>query len=92
MQKALDTKSVPFRGGANTALEPALLDMGRYSMVQNFRQMHPGLKKRPGQIKLHTTEDSTNRVMSLFQFSKGKKTERHFYAQMNDGDVEGRRI
>ena len=86
-QKKLDTKSVPFRGGANTALEPALLDPGRYSMVQNFRQMHPGLKKRPGQIKLHTTADGTNRVMSLFQFSKGKMTERHFYAQMNDGDV-----
>jgi len=25
--------------------------------------------------------------MSLYQFSKGKKTERHFYAQMSDGDV-----
>lgn len=86
-QKKLDTKSVPFRGGCNTALEPALLDPGKYSMVQNFRQMHPGLKKRPGQIKLHTTADGTNRVMSLFQFSKGKATERHFYAQMNDGDV-----
>lgn len=87
MQKKLDIKSVPFRGGANTYLEPALLDFGKYSMVQNFRQMHPGLKKRPGQIKLHTTADGTNRVMSLFQFSKGKATERHFYAQMNDGDV-----
>jgi hypothetical protein len=87
MQKKLETKSVPFRGGCNTALEPALLDMGRYSMLQNFRQMHPGLKKRLGYIKLHTTADGTNRAMSLFQFSKGKKTERHFYAQMSDGDV-----
>src|SRR3990167_403017 len=87
MQKKLETKSVPFQGGCNTYLEPALLDIGRYSMVQNFRQMHPGLKKRPGQIKLHTTADGTNRVVSLFQFSKGKMTERHLYAQMSDGDV-----
>ena len=87
MQENLNVKSVPFRGGCNTYLEPALLEPGKYSSVQNFRQMHPGLKKRPGQIKLHTTADSTNRVMSLFQFSKGKKTERHLYAQMSDGDV-----
>lgn len=87
MQKKPELKSVPFRGGCNTYLEPALLDMGRYSMVQNLRQRHPGLKKRPGQIKLHSTADGTNRVMSLFQFSKGKATERHFYAQMSDGDV-----
>lgn len=87
MQKKPELKSVPFRGGCNTYLEPALLDMGRYSMVQNFRQMHPGMKKRPGQIKLHSTADGTNRCMSLFQFSKGKATERHFYAQMSDGDV-----
>ncbi len=86
-QKKLDTKSVPFRGGCNTHNEPALLGFGEYSLVQNFRPTHPGLKKRPGQIKLHTTADGTNRVMSLYQFSKGKKTERHFYTQMNDGDV-----
>lgn len=87
MQKKFETKAVPFRGGCNTYIEPALLEAGRYSACQNFRQMHPGLKKRPGQIKLHTTADSTNRVMSMFQFSKGKTTERHFYAQMSDGDV-----
>jgi hypothetical protein len=87
LQKPLEVKTTPFRGGCNTYLEPALLDFGKFSMVQNFRQMHPGLKKRPGQIKLHDTADGTNRVMSLYQFSKGKKTERHLYAQMSDGDV-----
>jgi hypothetical protein len=87
MQKKIETKAVPFRGGQNTYLEPALLGLGEYSAIQNFRQMHPGLKKRPGQIKLHVTADSTNRAMSLYQFSKGKITERHFYAQMSDGDV-----
>jgi len=87
MQKKIETKSVPFRGGCNTYLEPSLLEPGKYSMVQNFRQMHPGLKKRPGQVKSHWSADSTNRVMSLFQFSKGKVTERHLFAQMSDGDV-----
>jgi hypothetical protein len=87
MQKKLDIQSVPFRGGCNTYLEPALLEPGKYSAVQNFRQMHPGLKKRPGQVKSHWAADSTNRVMSLFQFSKGKTTERHLFAQMSDGDV-----
>jgi hypothetical protein len=87
MQKKLETKAIPFRGGLNTYLETALLEPGEYSMVQNFRQMHPGLKKRPGQIKLHTTADGTNRVMSLYQLSKGKIAEKHFYAQMSDGDV-----
>ncbi len=86
MQKKITYNAAKFQGGCNTYLEPALLEPGQYSMVQNFRQTHPGLKKRPGQIKLHSTEDTGN-VMSLFQFSKGKKTERHFYAQMSDGDV-----
>jgi len=49
--------------------------------------MRPGLKQRPGYIKQHSTADSTNGVLSMFQFSKGKRTERHFYAQMGDGDV-----
>ncbi len=87
MQKKPDYKTIQFRGGFNSYNEPALMDAGQFSAIQNFRQMHPGIKKRPGQIKLHTEADSTNRVMSMFQFSKGKTTERHFYAQMSDGDV-----
>lgn len=76
-----------FRGGCKTAVEAALLKPGEFSMIQNMRNMHPGLKKRKGCIKLHSTADGANEVMSLFQFSKGKITERHFYAQMSDGDV-----
>lgn len=76
-----------FRGGCKTAVEPSLLKPGEFSMIQNMRNIHPGLKKRKGCAKLHTTADGTNEVMSLFQFSKGKITERHFYAQMSDGDV-----
>jgi hypothetical protein len=86
VQKKLESKSVPFRGGCKTSVEPALLD-GQYSMVQNFRNQYPGMIKRAGQIKLHTTADSTNKVLSMYQFVKGKKTERHFYAQMSDSDV-----
>lgn len=86
MQKKRETKAIPFADGCNTHLEKMLLN-GRFSMIQNFRPTHPGFKKRLGQSALHTTADSTNRVLSMFQFSKGKKTERHLYAQMSDNDV-----
>lgn len=76
-----------FRGGCKTAIEPSLLKPGEFSMVQNMRNMHPGMKKRKGCIKLHTVADGSNEVMTLFQFSKGKIDEKHFYAQMSDGDV-----
>lgn len=79
--------TIPFQGGQDTYHEPGLLPAGSFSLVQNMRQMHPGLKQRPGYIKAHSTADSTNSVMSMFQFTKGKITERHFYAQMSDSDV-----
>lgn len=80
-------KAVPFRGGCNTAIETDLLPFGAYSMVQNMRGLHPGMMQRKGCRKQHTTNDGINEVVTLFQFSKGKKTERHLYAQMGDGDV-----
>lgn len=80
-------KAVPFRGGCNTAIEPDLLPFGAYSMVQNMRGLHPGMMQRKGCRKQHTVADGDNEVLTLFQFSKGKKTERHLYAQMGDGDV-----
>jgi hypothetical protein len=86
-KKLTELKTIPFQGGVNTYNEPGLLPTGSYSAVQNMRQMRPGLKARAGMIAQHTTADSTNRVMSMFQFSKGKRTERHFYAQMSDDDV-----
>lgn len=82
-----DVDTIAFQGGMDTYHEPGLLAPGSFSMVQNMRQMHPGLKQRAGYIKKHSTADSTNGVLSMFQFSKGKRTERHFYAQMSDGDV-----
>ena len=57
-------------------------------MVQNMRGKHPGFIKRPGQRKLHTEADGpTNKVLSLYQFKKGRVTEEAFFAQMSDGDI-----
>jgi len=86
-QKKVATKTIPFQGGVITDQEVSLIPSGGYSAIQNMRMRHPGFEKRTGCRKLHTTADSTNEVVSLFQFSKGKTTERHFYAQMGDGDV-----
>ena len=81
----LDT--VPLRGGTVTVREPALLPFGAFSMMQNIRQRHPGVIKRPGQRVLHTTADGTNKVMSLYQFRKSEVDESHLFAQMSDGDI-----
>lgn len=80
-------KAVPFQGGCNTVLEPDLLPFGTYSMVQNMRQVHPGMQQRKGSIAQHTTPDGGNGVVTLFQFTKGRVDEKHLYAQMSDGDV-----
>lgn len=79
--------TVPFRGGCNTVLETQQIPMGGYSMVQNMRPTHPGHKKRKGQRVQHTTADSTNTVMTMYQFVKTRISEKHFYAQMSDNDI-----
>jgi len=79
--------TIPFSGGQNTYNDPTLLPSGSLSSSQNIRHAHPGFKSRMGMIKQHSTADGTNKVLSMFQFSKGKRTERHFYAQMSDDDV-----
>ncbi len=56
-------------------------------MVQNMRPNHPGFEQRKGMTRKHTTADGTNKVLNLYQFSKGKISEKHFFAQMSDGDV-----
>lgn len=82
-------EAVPFRGGVDTVRERALVTSGGYSMMQNMRNRHPGLEKREGHMKHHITADSTNQVLSLYQFSKGKTTsaERHFFGQFGDNDI-----
>lgn len=87
LEALTDIKAVVLRGGCITAREKALLPFGAFSMVQNERGEHPGFQKRAGCRKSHDTADSTNEVLSLYQFSKGKRTERHFFAQMGDNDV-----
>ena len=83
----LAIQAFPFRGGAKTALEVGQLEAGEYSWIQNFRQRHPGFEQRKGQAVLHTSADSTNKVLSLYGFSKGRRTENHLLAQMSDGDI-----
>ena len=56
-------------------------------MVQNIRGKHPNFIKRPGQIKLHSTADGSNEVLSLYQYKKSQVDESHFFAQMSDGDI-----
>ncbi|KKM93376.1 hypothetical protein LCGC14_1209040 [marine sediment metagenome] len=82
-----NAKTVPFQGGVNTYVDPALLPFGAYSEAQNIRPLRPGFIKRPGQIKQHSTADSTNKVLNMYQFRKSEVDEKHFYAQMSDGDV-----
>jgi len=79
-RKNIKTDTIPFRGGAVTAIEAEQLESGRYSDVQNMRNMHPGMKKRPGQQRINSTAEGSS-YTTLFEFSKGKKTERHFFAQ-----------
>ena len=76
-------EAVPFRGGIDTVRERALVPSGGYSAMQNMRNKHPGLVKREGQMKHHTTADGTNQCLQLYQFSKGKtaSAERHFFGQ-----------
>ena len=86
--KKLSTRNtISFRGGAKTDQEKALLEIGEYSMIQNMRPKHPGFVQRKGLTRAHTTNDGTNKVLNLYQFSKGKRTERAFFAQMSDGDL-----
>lgn len=86
-KKISDTRAVKLQGGAITDRPKALLPLGAFSMVQNLRPKHPGFEKRKGHAALHTTADSTNQVLTLYQFNKQRKSEQHFYAQMSDGDI-----
>jgi hypothetical protein len=91
MLKTADDKVVeitlPFQGGMDRVHQTTLIPNGGFSYVQNFRPRRPGFVQRKGCAKLNTTGDGSNGVLSLNQFSKGKKSEIHTYAQMSDGDV-----
>lgn len=78
---------VSLAGGMITVRDPAVLNPGSFSLAQNIRPTHPGFEKRKGQAKLHSTADSTNKVLSLHQFKKIRNAETHLFAQMSDGDI-----
>ena len=80
-------QGTPFRGGAITAMAKGLIPFGGFSWAQNVRNTRPGLEKRPGQRKLHSTADGTNRVENLYEFMKTRVAYNRFYAQMSDGDL-----
>ena len=90
-RKNTETKKLPFRGGANTNLENEQLESGMYSDAQNIRNTHPGIIKRPGQQRLNQTAEGSV-IATMFQFSKGKRTERHFYAQVGTNILEANKI
>jgi hypothetical protein len=72
---------IPFHGGMDIVHEIYQLPLASFSDIQNFRPLRPGLIKRKGCIQLHTTPDSTNKIMTIFMFSKGKQSELYTYAQ-----------
>lgn len=78
---------VSLAGGMITVRDPAVLNPGSFSLIQNVRPTHPGFEKRKGQIKAHTVADSTNKVLTLHQFKKIRNAETHLFAQMSDGDI-----
>ena len=82
-----EAATVPLSGGCVTRHHKAILPFGAFSDMKNLRGENPGFRKRPGQIKLHTTADGSNEVLSMYQFRKRRIDETHFFAQFSDGDV-----
>ena len=79
---------LPFQGGINISKEIYQLPIAAYSDIQNMRPMRPGFKKRKGMAKLYATADGTNKVITLYQFSKGRQASIATFAQMEDGEVK----
>ncbi|MBV6340448.1 hypothetical protein [Candidatus Magnetobacterium casense] len=84
----MEVKLIPLHGGAVTALEKTAIPNGGFSMIQNMNPLFPGFEKRKGQAVQHTVADSSLETMTLYQFSKGAKTEIHSYRQLVDGSVQ----
>ena len=87
-RKIGDIQAIPFRGGVDTVREHALIQPGGYSMVQNMRNRHPGMEQRKGcAVHSATADTAGGQVVTLYQFSKGQRTERALFAQMGDHDI-----
>jgi hypothetical protein len=79
--------AVPLRGGVDKVRDRVQLPFGSFSDVNNLRPMHPGFQQRKGMATKHTTADGSNECVTLYQFAKGRRVEKHFFAQWSDGDV-----
>lgn len=77
-------KRIPFEGGANKAVERAVLN--GLSDKNNFRDKHPGFVSRKGQSRHHTTTSNAYEVYALFQ-QKDKAGNYNFFAQKSNGGV-----
>jgi hypothetical protein len=90
-RKQIPTDKLPFGGGVNTRLEDEQLESGAYSEAQNIRNTHPGLIKRPGQQRINSTAEGSV-IATMFQFSKGTKSEKHFFVQCSTNIIEANSI
>ena len=74
-----------FDGGVITVRDAALIPFGGYSTMNNVKKWHPGIQKRRGMTLLHSV--ANDKMLTLYQFSKGERDEIHTFAQNDDGDV-----
>ena len=79
---------VPLQGSTITSKEKISISHGGFSMIQNYDPRFPGFEQRKGCAKHHTVADASLETMTLWQFNKGSKTERHLYRQLVDGSVQ----
>ena len=78
----LDGKAEKFGGGMNTNLERVQLESGVFSTLKNVD--HRPMRKRKGAVEHNTTGTTDDRIESLFQFSKARRTEIRLFAQIWD--------
>lgn len=82
--------AIPLQGGVDKVRDRVQLPFMSFSDINNLRPMRPGFEQRKGMATKHTTNtgDTTGEVVTLYQFAKGRRVEKHFFRQMLDGDVQ----
>jgi hypothetical protein len=78
-------QSYPISGGCNTNLFKPQLPLGVKSYIFNARPIGPGLEIRGGVTPHNKTAESA--LLSIYQFKKGKSTNKYFFAQTEAGGV-----
>lgn len=87
-KQIFDSHAIPLQGGVDLFHEKVLLPNGSFSQLQNFRQLAPGLEKRKGQKRLHTTTDKTNiPILSSYEIIGSSGTPTIVFNQYADGSV-----